>query len=235
MDFPHSKKSNYAEIAQQSQVLDPQILYVPVPGPRGPAGDPGAQGPRGNIGERGEKGDAGPRGEPGKPGKNGQDGKTYLPVYGQDAGWAKYFDANNYMIPIGATRGKDGWVTMSLNLTSSNEKYLPRNSVSLYNDNSKRINLKWLEIGSQVEIVYTFQIETSSNNTELWCRTLIPGTSNETTSLVGTLKYQYLYEMSITHKIYVTDEMSKINGAAVQLRSDMDALAKLSSIAISVS
>jgi hypothetical protein len=238
MDFPSSKKSGYAEVAQQSQILDPQISYIPIPGPQGPAGDPGAQGPRGDRGERGEKGDTGPRGEPGKPGKNGrdgQDGKTYLPVYGQDSGWAKYFDKKEKMVPIGATRGYDGWVTVNLDISKSDERYLPRNSVSLYNDNSKKINLKWLEIGSQVEITYTFEVETFSNNTELWCRTVFPGTDSQITSLVGTLKYQYLYEFSITHKLYVDSEMAKINGASVQLRSDMDALARLSSIAISVS
>ncbi len=235
MDFPSSKKAGYAQIAQQSQISDPQISYIPVPGPQGPAGDPGSQGPRGERGERGEKGDPGPKGESGKPGKNGQDGKTYLPVYNQDAGWAKYFDKKEKMIPIGATRGTDGWVTILLDLADANEKYLPKNSTSLYNDNSKRINLKWLEIGSQVEVTYTFQVETFANNTELWCRTLLPGTNSQVVSLVGNLKYQYLYELSVTHRIYVDSEMAKLNGAAVQLRSDMDALAGLSSIAISVS
>ena len=71
MDFPASKKSGYAEIAQQSQTSDPSISYIPVPGPQGIKGDPGSQGPRGDKGDKGEKGDPGPKGDPGKDGKSG--------------------------------------------------------------------------------------------------------------------------------------------------------------------
>lgn len=235
MDFPSSKKAGYAQIAQQSQVSDPQISYIPVPGPQGPAGDPGSQGPRGEKGERGEKGDPGPKGESGKPGKNGQDGKTYLPVYNQDAGWAKYYSVYPEGVALGATRGADGWVSLSIIGINSIEKYLPRNSVSLYNENTKRLNFKNLEVGSQVEITYIFEVETFSNNTELWCRTYLPGAEDSVTSLVGVLKYQYSYEISVTHKVFIEKETYRLNGAVPQLRSDMDAIAKLLSVSISVS
>jgi hypothetical protein len=235
MDFPSSKKAGYAQIAQQSQVSDPQISYIPVPGPQGPVGDPGSQGPRGEKGERGEKGDPGPKGESGKPGKNGQDGKTYLPVYNQDAGWAKYYSVYPEGVALGATRGADGWVSLSIIDINSIEKYLPRNSVSLYNENTKRLNFKNLEVGSQVEITYIFEVETFSNNTELWCRTYLPGAEDSVTSLVGVLKYQYSYEISVTHKVFIEKETYRLNGAVPQLRSDMDAIAKLLSVSISVS
>lgn len=232
MDFPASKKSGYAQIAQQSQTVDPNISYIPVPGPQGPKGDPGSQGPRGDKGERGEKGDQGPKGDPGK---DGRDGKTYLPVYGQDAGWAKYYAKDPEQVTLGATRGIDGWVSFSVSGGSSLERYLPRNSVSLYNENTKKLNFKNLEIGSQVEVTYNFEVETLSNNTELWCRTYFPGVQESLTSLVGVLKYQYTYDFSVTHKIYIDRDNHRVNGAVPQLRSDMDAVARLLSISISVS
>ncbi len=235
MDFPSSKKSGYAQIAQQSQTLDSAVSYIPVPGPQGPKGDPGSQGPRGDKGDRGEKGDPGPKGDPGKDGRHGQDGKTYLPVYGQDAGWAKYYSVNPSSIPLGATRGADGWVSLSIVNPKSVESYLPRNSVSLYNENTKRLNFKNLEIGSQVDITYVFDVQTFSNNTELWCRTYLPGAEDSVTSLVGVLKYQYSYEISVTHKIFIEKDIYRVNGALPQLRSDMDAIAKLLSVSISVS
>jgi hypothetical protein len=235
MDFPSSKKAGYAQVAQQSQTSDPTVSYIPVPGPQGPMGDPGSQGPRGEKGDRGEKGEPGPAGDPGKNGKNGQDGKTYLPVYNQDAGWAKYYSVYPEGIPLGATRGADGWVSLSIINVNSIEKYLPRNSVSLYNENTKRLNFKNLEVGSQVEITYIFEVETLSNNTELWCRTYLPGAEDSVTSLVGLLKYQYSYEISVTHKIFIEKETYRLNGAVPQLRSDMDAIAKLLSVSVSVS
>lgn len=235
MDFPSSKKSSYSQITQQSFPSEQSASYLPVPGPQGPKGDPGSQGPRGEKGERGEKGDPGPKGDPGKDGKNGKDGKTYLPVYGQDAGWARYYSKDPEQTTLGATRGLDGWVSFSVSGSSSLEKYLPRNSVSLYNENTKRLNFKNLELGSQVEITYNFEIETFSNNTELWCRTYFPGTQESVTSLIGVLKYQYTYDFSVTHKIYIDKDTYRVNGAVPQLRSDMDAIAKLLSVSISVS
>lgn len=235
MDFPSGKKSGYAQLAQQNQAIDPAVSYIPVPGPQGAKGDPGSQGPRGEKGERGEKGDCGEKGDPGRDGRDGKDGKSYFPVYGQDSGWAKYSSDSQPRVPTGATRGTDGWVSLSLEPTNILEKYLPKSSVGLYNKNSKKINFKGLELGSQIEITYTFEVETFANNTELWFRTFFPGTKTHHTSLVGLLKYQYAYDFSVTHKIFLDSELDKINGVVPQVRSDLDAIVKLSSIAISVS
>jgi hypothetical protein len=232
MDFPFSKKSAYAQLAQQSQTSDQSISYIPVPGPQGPKGDPGSQGPRG---DRGEKGDPGPKGDPGKDGKNGKDGKTYMPVYGQESGWAKYENFSDEKTRLGATRGIDGWVSFKIDSKNSIEKYLPRDSVSLYGAETKRINLKALKLGSKVDITYDFEIETFSSNTELWCKTYIPGSEREIITLAGILKYQYTYDMSISQSFFVEDEFEKNSGAIPYLRTDMDALARLKSIHISVS
>lgn len=232
MDFPSSKKSSYSQLTQQALPQENTISYIPVPGPQGPKGDPGSAGVRGERGERGEKGDHGPKGDPGK---NGKDGKTYLPVYGQDTGWAKYENSSTEQTRLGATRGQDGWVSFTIDNKSSIEKYLPRDSVSLYGGDSKRINFKGLKLGSRVDITYTFEVETFSSNTELWCRTFLPGTERDVTSLVGLLKYQYTYEMSVTHNVFIESDSDKNSGAVPQLRTDMDALARLKSIHISVS
>jgi hypothetical protein len=49
------------------------------------------------------------------------------------------------------------------------------------------------------------------------------------------LKYQYTYEMSVTQSVFIETESDKASGAIPQLRTDMDALARLKSIHISVS
>jgi hypothetical protein len=232
MDFPSSKKSSYSQLTQQAQPVENSISYIPVPGPQGPKGDPGSAGVRG---ERGEKGDAGPKGDPGKNGKDGKDGKTYMPVYEQDSGWAKYENSSTEQTRLGATRGQDGWVSFVIDKGSVIEKYLPRDSVSLYGVDYKRINFKGLKAGSRVKITYNFEVETFSSNTELWCRTLLPGTERDVTSLVGVLKYQYTYEMSITHSVFIENDSDRNSGAVPQLRTDLDALARLKSIHISVS
>jgi hypothetical protein len=232
MDFPSSKKSSYSQLSQQAQPVENSISYIPVPGPQGPKGDPGSAGARGERGERGEKGDAGPKGDAGK---NGKDGKTYMPVYEQDAGWAKYGNSDTHQVRLGATRGQDGWVSFSVDKKPSIEKYLPRDAVSLYGGDTKRINLKGIKLGSRLDITYTFEVETFSSNTELWCRTYFPGPERDVTTLMGILKYQYTYEMSVTQLIFVESESDKNSGAVPQLRTDMDALARLKSIHISVS
>jgi hypothetical protein len=232
MDFPSSKKSSYSQLTQQAQPIENSISYIPVPGPQGPKGDPGSAGVRGDRGERGEKGDAGPKGDAGK---NGKDGKTYMPVYDQDTGWAKYGNSDSSQTRLGATRGQDGWVSFSVDKNPSIEKYLPRDAASLYGGEAKRINLKGIKVGSRLDVTYTFEVETLSSNTELWCRTYFPGPEREVTTFMGILKYQYTYEMSVTQSVFVESESDKNSGAVPQLRTDMDALARLKSIHISVS
>lgn len=230
MDFPSSKKTNYAKLAQQVQQPEAAVSYIPVPGPPGPKGDPGSAGVRGDKGERGEKGDPGPKGDPGK------DGKTYLPVYEQDAGWAKYSNSKINPIKVGADKGLDGWVSVYVDAEKTkNEKFLPRNSVSLYNSSARKINLKGLQIGSQVTITYRFTIETFSNNTELWVRTYFPNPDEYVNTYVGSLKYQFDYEMSVTQKFYVENEYIRTGGAVPQIRTDLDAIVNMQSIEISVS
>lgn len=234
MDFPSSKKSSYSQLAQQTSTQE-SVSYIPVPGPQGPKGEPGSTGPRG---ERGEKGDPGPKGDTGKngkDGKDGKDGKSYLPVYEQDTGWAKYENSSEEQTRLGATRGQDGWVSFTIDRNSSIEKYLPRDSVSLYGGDTKRLNFKGLKVGSRVDITYSFEIETFGSNTELWCRTYLPGTDRDVTSLMGVLKYQYTYDMSVTQSIFIENESDKNSGAVPQLRTDMDALARLKTIHVSVS
>lgn len=232
MDFPSSKKSNYAKLAQQVQQPEAFVSYIPVPGPQGPKGDPGSAGVRGEKGERGEKGDPGPKGDPGK---DGRDGKTYLPVYRQDAGWAKYINSKQSQIKLGADKGIDGWVSVYVDSSKESiEKYLPRGAVSLYNSSARKINLKGLELGAQITVTYNLSIETFSNNTELWVRTYFPNPEEAVTTFVGTLKYQFEYEMSVTQKFYVENESIRVGGAVPQIRTDLDALVIMKSIEISV-
>ena len=238
MDFPSSKKSSYSQLTQQALPQENSVSYIPVPGPQGPKGDPGSAGVRGDRGERGEKGDPGPKGDSGKngkDGKDGKDGKTYLPVYEQDTGWAKYENSSIEQTRLGATRGQDGWVSFTIDAKPALEKYLPRDSVSLYGKDAKRINFRGLRLGSRVDITYNFEVETFTSNTELWCRTYLPGPERDVTSFMGILKYQYTYDMSITQSIFIESESDKNSGAVPQLRADMDALARVKSIHISVS
>ena len=226
INFPTSGYASKVKASQQAE--DPQ--FIPLPGPQGPPGPPGSKGERGLPGEsiKGEKG------EPGPPGKNGKDGKSYLPSYNQNSGWAKYYDFSPKQVPIGATRGDDGWVSFWLENLTSNEKNLPSNSVSLYSPELRKINLRGLEIGSQVQIVYNFKILTFSPNTEVLAKSLFLGTDKAFITLVGSLKYQHSYEISVIHQITVESQSEKTAGIVPQLMSDLDALASLKSIYVSV-
>lgn len=233
MDFPSNKKTNYAKLAQQVQQPEPAVAYIPVPGPAGPKGDPGSAGVRGERGERGPKGDPGPRGEPGT---DGIDGKSYLPVYGQEAGWAKYINKKDISFKLGAEEGADGWATLYIesDKNTSIEKFLPKGAIALYNSETKAIHLKGLQVGSQITVTYNFVIETFFNNTEVWLRTFFPNPKTAITTFLGSLKYQFEYEMSVTQKFYIEDQYLKIGGAVPQMRTDLNALVKVQSIEISV-
>jgi hypothetical protein len=223
IEFP---TSGYAsKVKAQQKAEDPQFFVVPgPPGPQGPIG------PKGDPGEsiKGDKGDPGPSG------KDGKDGDSYFPVYRQSAGWAKYISDSPKEFSIGATRGVDGWVNFSVDANIKNEKYLPKGSVSLYSRDTKKINLKGLELGTQLQIVYDFQVTTLNNNTELWARSVFPGGKGSITTFEASLKYQHTYEISITHNITVDEDSEKSRGIVPQLMSDLDALASLKSIYISV-
>lgn len=232
MDFPISKKA-YASKVDQSQNAQQQPTFLPVPGPQGPEGKPGRQGETGPQGPKGDKGDPG---IPGKDGKNGKDGKSYFPVYEQNAGWGTYFNKNQKHIRLGADKGEDGWVNVYVDALGSgtNENYLPKDSVSLYNANSKRINLKGLNLGSQLTITYNFEVTTFNPNTEIWFRSYLPNSKQAITSFVANLKYDYSYELSVSHNIFLASEVDKVGGIVPQLRSDYAAIGVMKSISVSV-
>lgn len=243
MDFPGRKKSNYAARVQQSpeQATDiPNVVYMPVPGPEGPRGQKGEQGPIGPRGEQGLKGDPGKPGKDGKDGKDGKpgkDGESYISASKQLPGWAAYYTTKDVEVRLGATKGDDGWVNISIHPDNieSNEQFLPKKVTSLYNSSSRKINLKSLNIGSKVDITYSIQINTFGPNTELSLRSLFSNSGNQVITYIGNLKYQYEYEMSVTQTIYIENEQDRISGIVAQLRSDLDCLATLKSIHIYVS
>ena len=234
LEFPtiKNKKSPYErDFQDQGQVIPSGPQYVAVPGPSGPQGPMGPMGPEG---KQGPKGDPGPRGEQGHPGK---DGKSYIPRYGQRAGWAKYENKKPEQQALGANRGKDGWVSTSVSrdLSISIENYLPEKTSSLYNTESGLINTKHLAIGSQLRITYDFDITTIGSNTEIWFRSIFPKSQKAYTSFVALLKYEYDYSLSVTHFLSIDNELDGADGILPQVRSDNNCLFKLKSITISVS
>lgn len=236
INFPG--ESSYAKQVKQSQEnsLEGNTIYVAVPGPAGPPGSPGKPGSQGPKGDKGDDGEKGPRGEKGAPGKDGKDGKSSLPVYGQQVGWARYDNRRLYDFKLGADRGTDGWVDVFVDALgeNTNEKYLPENNISLYNPETRRINFKHLEQGTQIAITYDIQISTMSSNTEVWCRSYCPATDSDHTSFVAFLKYQYVYNMSVTHHITLDQEKHITSGIIPQFRTDNDSILNLRSISISV-
>jgi hypothetical protein len=234
MDFPVNNKDDYASKVQESQVLLSSNTpnYLPVPGPKGEKGDPGRPG---KDGAPGLAGPAGPKGEKGDPGRPGKDGMSLVTPYSQNPGWASYSNSKLDIVKLGATRGDDGWVSLSIGRDgTAEEKHLPSGSVALYNPESKRTNFKGLNLGSQIEITYSFNLETFYPNTELWLRSFFPGSDQEVTSFVGLFKYQHIYSLSVTHSIFLQKDLDKISGVVPQLRTDLDATASLKTIYVSV-
>jgi hypothetical protein len=225
MDFPISnKKKGYASLANP----EPTSSYIPVPGPQGEQGPAGPKGSPGKDGEPGKDGKPGPKGDPGKNGKTSPSD--------QSPGWALYENSDLINFRLGATKGDDGWVTFYVDGKgkNSNNKFIPENGVDLYNAESRRINLKNLKVGALLDVTYTFEITTFSSNTEVWCRSFFPNMDRDQVSFVANLKYEYTYELSTTQKIYVSTEKEKIQGILPQLRTDLDAIATIKSIHISV-
>jgi hypothetical protein len=235
MDFPGAKKSGYASQVKQSQEVlsNSEVSFLPVPGPEGPRGPKGEAGERGLQGLPGKDGEPGPKGERGTPGK---DGRSYDPVYDQEVGWASYGNTSTDFVTLGATKGDDGWVSVSINGkgTKTNRLYLPKDKIDLYNIEAKRINLKHLSLGSQISITYNFTLTTFSNNTEVWMRSYSEYTGESVTSFVASLKYQYEYELSTTHRVNIVSDAQKHAGIIPQIRTDLDAVATVKSIVVSV-
>lgn len=238
MDFPNASKSSYAAQVQQSQPgisQESTLSFLPVPGPVGPQGPAGRDGKDGKDGERGPAGPEGPKGPKGDRGIPGLDGKSSLSSSGQQAGWAAYFNNLSNTFKLGVTQGNDGWVNIFIKSDENKEEsYLPENTVSLWNDNSRTLNFKGLSQGSQVFITYNFELTTYTSNTEVWMRTLFPNADYEVSQFVASLKYQHTYPISVTQQVFIENQKIWGSGAVPQIRTDYDASAIMKSIYVSV-
>lgn len=233
VDFPGTSKNSYAAQVAQSKSApeDNALTFLPVPGPtgpQGPAGRDGKDGLPGPVGPQGPEGQKGPKGFP------GADGKSSLSSSGQQAGWGAYFNKIQNDIRLGADKGIDGWVTLPMVADESNEQFLPKDCVSLWNSHARALNFKGLEIGSQVFITYNLELTTFSPNTELWLRTFFPSHQQEFSQFVGSFKYQHTYNLSLTQQMFIENQKMWGNGAVPQLRTDFEASVILNSIYVSV-
>jgi hypothetical protein len=234
MDFPvPNKKVNYASLAQES-TQEAENVFM-----RGEKGDPGPEGPRGPTGPKGPEGPQGPVGPPGPKGPKGDkgnDGQSFINPTGQYPGWAYYYPSKQYPIQVGANRGVDGWVSFGIDdkYLQSNEKYLPYESVALWNQHLNKFNFKTLKPGSKADIRYDFKLITESNNTEVWIRTFIDNSGQEIVGYVGNFKYQYEYDISFNQTIYVDDLKIKTGGGIPQVRTDNEGIFILKGIYIAV-
>jgi hypothetical protein len=239
MDFPGAKKSSYAAQVEQSQAspsVENTLSFLPVPGPVGPQGPAGRDGKDGKDGKNGEQGLAGPKGDTGPRGDRGLAGQSSLSSSGQQAGWGSYKNTIDKPIKLGVSQGNDGWVTLLLDTKDKyqNEKYLPEGCTSLWNSHQRALNFHGIKEGSQVFVTYNFELTTYTANTEVWLRTYFASKDQEFVQFVGSLKYQNVYNLSITQNIFIEDNAMWGNGAVPQLRTDFDASVILNSIYVSV-
>ena len=235
MDFPVNNKNTYASKVESSMPTTDDKFFIPVPGPKGEPGPRGERGPAGKDGKDGKDGQDGKPGSKGERGAAGKDAKPYHVPYDQYPGWASYQDLKSSDIKLGANEGSDGWVSLFISKNNvAEERFLPKHSTSLYNPETRSINLKALSLGSQVQITYDFVITTTYPNTEVWMRSFFLTSGYEVTSFVANLKYQHEYPISETHNIFLSGESDRKSGVVPQIRTDMDALVKLKSIHISV-
>lgn len=238
MNFPGAaKKKKYSDAVQQTQESGVQYIAVPgaqgAQGEQGPKGDKGDIGPQGPKGDRGETGSQGPRGERGEPGKGAE---GYDSPSGQYPGWVYYKNKNLEEVRLGPQRGDDGWVHINFikDAGKSIETYIPKSSISLWNDESKNFNFKALKIGAKVDIRYDFTITTYINNTEVWSRVFIPDYDQTPTGYVATLKYQYSYDMSYCQTMYIDAQRIRTLGGAIQFRADNESNILLNGIYIAI-
>ena len=238
MDGP---KTKYSETVKSTRVTElSSTEYVAVPGIQGEKGDQGPIGPQGEQGPRGERGltgkdgKDGPQGPKGEPGKGG--GEGYESPSGQYPGWAYYENKDRKLIFLGPDRGDDGWVNILMHEDENNSisKFLPEESVSLWNSYTQRINFKQLKMGTKVDIRYDITITTDTNNTEAWIRTYTPKVDSPT-AYIGILKYKYPYDMSISQTLYVDLSKIKSEGAIIQARTDNESTIVLKGMYIAIS
>jgi hypothetical protein len=242
MDFPSSaKKKKYSDNLQSSDQQDQSnIMYVAVPGPEGARGIQGPKGERGPAGEQGPKGDKGDSGKDGKDGKDGKPGKDAINILSpsmQNIGWAFYEGLSPKQIRCGANKGDDGWVNLTLDGIgkNTNEEFLPKESLSLWNPNTQKIHFRSLNIGAIITIRYNIEIITFSNNTEAWIRTYSERSENYPSTYIGYLKYQYPYELSVSQVLFLEGKVMQSDGGIPQIRTDNDSVVSLKSIYIAVS
>lgn len=227
MDAPFKKNNSQPKIEQNDS---PVLTFLPVPGPKGETGPKGDPGPQGIQGERGLKGDRG------TPGKNGMDGKSILSPSEQMIGWAYYENKKIRNIRTGSNQGNNGWVDISLDETfNNNEKYLPIGNVSLWNQTTKRLNFRTLNVGSMVTIRYNIKLFTYDNNTEVWIKTYVGKDNISPISYVGNLKYQQDYNFSVEQTVFIHDQDIQAFGGIPQINTDNPSEAILHSIYISAS
>jgi hypothetical protein len=237
MDFPKPKYSEAIKSNQSNSHAN--VEYVAVPGIQGEKGDIGPKGDKGDKGDvgpqgpRGDEGKVGPRGERGEPGKGAQ---GYDSPSGQYPGWAYYENNDKKLIFLGPSRGDDGWVniTMKDDQDANILKFLPANSVSLWNTVTQRINFKQLKIGAKIDIRYDIILTTEANSTEAWIRTFIPKVESPT-AYIGMLKYKYPYEMSVNQTLYVDISKIRSEGGIIQARADNESTIILKGLYISIS
>lgn len=227
MSFPTDSKSvDYAKkvLESQQRLVQPIIETVAIPGP---------QGPRGEKGEKGDKGDAGSQGPQGPAGKDGQDGKDAVSICGQIPGWGKYYNSLSTVHKLGISEGIDGWVDIFIDSRlKNNENFL--DMPSLWNNDSRTINLVPLKVGTKVDIIYSFDITTVTSNTDVWIRTNIAKAEATATNFVGCLKYQGTYSMDYHQTIFVEDKSYKAL-AYPQFRTDYPSSVFIKSITIMIS
>lgn len=232
MDFPGAKKSSYAAQVEQSVYSDQSntsSTFLPVPGPEGPPGPPG---PPGRNGKDGLQGLPGPKGDRGP---SGADGKSFFSSSGQTPGWACYHNETEKLFRLGVSQGDDGWVTTYvLSENMSNEKYLPENCTSLWNNHARAFNFKGLKEGAQVFITYSFELTTYNSNTEVWIRTYSPNSNLDICQFVGSMKYQHTYPITVTQQVFIENQKIWGNGAVPQIRTDYDSSVVMKSIYVSV-
>lgn len=231
MDFP--KKKKYSEVVEPKAIIE----HIAVPGIQGEKGEVGPPGPQGPQGPKGEKGDPGKQGPPGPKGDPGKGAEGYDSASGQYPGWAYYANRNKQIIKIGPERGDDGWVSFSVDIDKDKtiEQYLPNNSVSLFNETTRNINLKTLKIGAKVDVRYDFVVEPLSNNTEIWMKTLLRDEEKSPYGYAGLLKYKYQYDFSYSQTFFVTSDTVRNYGGTPQIRADNESLFVLNGIYIAVS
>lgn len=238
MDFPGAAKK-YSETVNNEYKLDQPLSYIAVPGPQGERGPKGDTGPIGPEGTQGPKGDAGKPGKDGKDGKNGKDGTpgdSSLSPSGQRLGWALYKNLNETADQLGATKGNDGWVRIKVDSKDSgaSESYLPENNVSLYNSSTQKINLRGLKMGSIITIRYDVEITTFSNNTEVWFRSIVEDLGLGPTTFIANLKYQFPYDLSLEHTIFLENEKMKNAGIFSEILTDNECSMIVKNLYISV-